>query len=333
MLIVVLSFVLYGCGPSAVKVSNAGTGMGTIVQTTLYVYDEDTGNTVWTDINDCLSAEEEWMSWRLEDSEIARINAAAGTEKGYEVQEELAVLLGEILEVSEKSDGALDVTIGSITQMWNLDSWAKGREEDFQVPVKEEIEKQLSFTGYDKVKIEKDTVYLPAYMQLDLGAVGKGIVCDSIGDYLRTQEGVTGAVITVGGSVVTYGSRPDGRNWMVAIAHPREEGAYLGALSLQGEQYVATSGDYERYVEKAGERYHHILDPATGYPADSGLCSVTIVSDSGLLSDALSTACFVLGKEKGLALVEEFDAEALFVTNHQELVMTEGMESIFVPED
>ena len=122
----------------------------------------------------------------------------------------------------------------------------------------------------------------------------------------------------------------NGSAWNVAIVHPREEGEYLGMLSLQGEWYVATSGDYERYVEKDGIRYHHIMNPKTGYPANSGVCSVTILSHNGLLSDALSTACFVLGLEEGLKLAEEFGVEALFVTKELEVIGTEGMEEYFV---
>lgn len=327
-------FVMTACEKGVIKVSEATTGMGTVVQKTVYVKEEENGKEVLAQISSYLQTyEEELLSWRESDSEIARINASAGAEQGYEVQsEKLFEYLQTVWEVSEQSEGALDVTVGTITRAWNIDEWATGDDELFQIPKEEELEALLQNVGYQKVLIEGGRVYLPAQMSLDLGAVGKGIVCDKIGEYLNSQDTVTGAVVTVGGSVVTYGTKPDGGTWNIAIVHPREEGTYLGKVSVQGEFYIATSGDYERYVEKDGIRYHHIMNPLTGYPADSDVCSVTIVSKSGLLSDALSTACFVLGCEEGLRLAEEFGAEALVVTKDLEIVMTRGMESIFISE-
>jgi thiamine biosynthesis lipoprotein len=324
--------VLTGCGKGTIKVSETTTGMGTVVQKTVYVKEEEAGKELFAEINSCLQLyEKELLSWRESESEIAKINASAGSEQGYEVQsEELMDCLQIIWQVSEKSNGALDVTVGMVTKAWNIDKWATGDKELFQMPDEEELRVLLQNVGYQKVRMEEGKIYLPVQMTLDLGAVGKGIVCDRIGEYLKVQDAVTGAVITVGGSVVTYGTKPDGGAWNIAIVNPRKEGYYLGKISVAGEYYIATSGDYERYVEKDGIRYHHIMNPLTGYPAESDVCSVTVVSDSGLLSDALSTACFVLGVQEGLKLVEEFGAEALFVTKESELVMTPGMESIFI---
>ncbi len=329
-----VSILFAGCKGGAVKVTDVSTGMGTVVQKTLYVEDSEAGEKTLKEIDASMTACEGMLSWRLENSVVAEINLTAGEAKGYAWKDSvLEKRFEKIWEISGKSNGALDVTIGEVTRLWNLDNWAGKDGIGFEVPAEAELVRLLANTGYDKVKIENGAIYLPENMALDLGAVGKGIACDIIGEYVKTQSTVKGAVITVGGSVVTYGSKPEGGNWNVAIVHPRKDGAYLGAISLQGEHYIATSGDYERYVEKDGVRYHHIMDPATGKPADSGLCSVTIVSDSGLLSDALSTACFVLGAEQGLILAKEFDAEALLVTEELEMVMTEGMKKIFVPEE
>ncbi|MGN1144872.1 MAG: FAD:protein FMN transferase, partial [Acetatifactor sp.] len=138
-----------------------------------------------------------------------------------------------------------------------------------------------------------------------------------------------GAVISVGGSVLTYGEKPDGDSWRVGILNPFDTSENLGYLSLTGQWCISTSGDYERFVEVDGIRYHHIIDPATGYPAQSGVSSVTVLTKDGLLSDALSTACFVLGVEKGSRLAEEFDAEVLFVDKSGEMHMSKGMEEYF----
>ena len=141
---------------------------------------------------------------------------------------------------------------------------------------------------------------------------------DMLKSYLSSTD-VKGAVVSVGGSILAYGSRDKaGSNWSVAIQHPRKENEFLGVIHLK-EGFISTSGDYERYFIKDGVRYHHILDAKTGYPCESGLISVTVVCESGLLSDALSTACFTLGLEKGEKLVEKYGAAAIFVTDDEQI--------------
>ncbi len=333
MVLLCLSVLLTGCGKGNIKLTSSGVAMGTVVQKTLYVNNEELGKDAMYEISAYVDMYDmEVLSWRSDISEVAKLNAAAGAEDGVELSEWLEEDLQKVWEISEKSGGALDVTVGQVTEAWKLDEWANSSVEirqEFQAPAQDEIDSLLEHVGYEKVEIRNGRIYLPEGMKLDLGAVGKGIVCDEIGDYLSSQMCATGAVITLGGSVVTYGAKPDGSPWQVAVAHPREDGAYLGTISLKGEYYVATSGDYERYVEVDGTRYHHIIDPTTGSPAQTDVCSVTIVSKSGLISDALSTACFVLGVEDGMALAEEFGAQALFVTKDLDVFMTEGMETFF----
>ena len=140
--------------------------------------------------------------------------------------------------------------------------------------------------------------------------------------------GVTSGLVSLGGNVQLLGAKPDGSAWKVAVESPDEDGNYLGILQAK-DKAVITSGGYERYFEKNGKKYHHIIDPATGYPADSGLISVTIVSDSGLLSDGLSTACFVLGKEKGEKLLETYGAEGVFIDQNKKVTVTKGLKDKF----
>ena len=162
---------------------------------------------------------------------------------------------------------------------------------------------------------------------LDLGAVGKGMGCDLIVDYLKTQPEVSGMILNLGGSsVLTYGQKPDGSAWKIALTDPRDtEGDYLGVITLEDGQFLSTSGDYEKYFMEDGKRYHHILDPETGYPVWNGLTSVTIVCDQGYLADGLSTACFVLGMEKAGPLLEKYGAEAVFVDEDKNVYVTDGM--------
>ncbi len=349
-----LAIALTGCGsPPIRQQTSVDTAMGTIVSQTLYVQETEwpASEEDWEELPEspCASVmgilkelEEQELSWRIEGSEVARINALADQGEAGEdlslgqgeqgIFASLSAAMGETLariwQVSMDSGGALDVTLGRLSRLWNLDGTDFSR-----IPEEGQVRDALKDTGFGRVQFPENGIWLPPGMQLDLGAVGKGIACDRVRAYLNSRPQITGAVVAVGGSVVTYGQKPDGSPWKVAIVHPREEGSYLGVLSLTGEQFVSTSGDYERYVTVDGVRYHHILDPATGYPARSGLCSVTIVCGSGLLADALSTACFVLGSEQGLDLAKSYGAEALLVEEDGTLRMTEGMREIFSAQE
>lgn len=191
----------------------------------------------------------------------------------------------------------------------------------------ERLEKTDKKTNTDE---SISSIYIEDQCTLDLGAVGKGIACDVAQNYLKQQKEVSGAVIAVGGSILLYGSKADGTNWNVAVQNPRgKDGEAMGVLSLSGTTNVSTSGDYEKYFMQNGKRYHHILDPSTGYPAESSLISVTVVSDNGLLSDGLSTACFVLGKEKGERLLETYGAEGVFIDQNKKVTVTKGLKDKF----
>lgn len=194
------------------------------------------------------------------------------------------------------------------------------------------LNKEISEATDKKTNTDEavSSIYIEDQCTLDLGAVGKGIACDVAQNYLKQQKEVSGAVIAVGGSILLYGSKADETNWNVAVQNPRgQDGEAMGVLSLSGTTNVSTSGDYEKYFMQNGKRYHHILDPSTGYPAESGLISVTVVSDNGLLSDGLSTACFVLGKEKGQKLLETYGAEGIFIDQNKKVTVTKGLKDKF----
>lgn len=337
-----------GCTLPAEKYESTGVGMGTIISRTVYV--RGNGKEVLQRINSLVEKTENEISWRLEGSDVSGINASAGSEAGYAVPKELAADLRTVWQISADSEGALDLTIAPVARLWDIDKWATAgtgetgmvqSDQMPQLPPKDEIKDKLSQVGYANVTIDDNMVYLPEGYMLDLGAVGKGMACDRILALLEDEMAplsatepisdravVQGAVISLGGNILTYGTKPDGSAWKVGIVDPFHTDTYLGTLTLIGTNFVTTSGDYERYVEVDGVRYHHILDPSTGYPADRGIRSVTIVSDNGLLGDALSTACFVLGQEKALELAKKYEAEILIVTKTGDLVMSEGMTKI-----
>lgn len=332
-----LTLFLGGCGQEGFqKLQSVDTAMGTVIQQTIFV----TGK--GTETEDILTLirklEEETLSWRLETAELYQVNQYAGSGKWLELSEELSRTLEQCLELTVSSDGAFDVTLGPVARLWDIDSWAAGgRTGSFQVPEAQALEQALALCGSERLTLqpfpeeECAILSLEEGAAMDLGAVGKGLALDEIFRYLEADAHVMGAVVSVGGSVLTYGEKPDGTAWRVGIADPRDPSENLGVLTLTGQWYISTSGDYERYVESNGVRYHHILDPATGYPADSGLSSVTVLAGNGLLSDGLSTACFVLGRERGMLLAQQYGVEALFVEKDGGIFMTPGMDELFQP--
>jgi thiamine biosynthesis lipoprotein len=309
---------LSGCGiKQADPYTNVDFAMGTVINQTIYS-DEDTTDEV---LDILVDIEDNMLSWRIDSSEIAKINDKAG-EGVVNVSEEVKDDLQTAINVGYDSEGALDITIGKLSRLWNIEG------ENPSVPKDFEIQGLLKDVDYKKLNITQEGIILPENTSIDLGAVGKGIGCDKIKEYFDSRQDVQGAVISVGGSILVYGTKPDNSNWKVGISDPRGEiGDVFAALTLSEESYVSTSGDYEKYFIQDGKRYHHILDPKTGYPSESGLISVTIVSNSGIISDCLSTACFVLGYEKSLPLLEKYNAQAIFVDSNKNVIATDGLKN------
>ncbi|MBR6478211.1 MAG: FAD:protein FMN transferase [Lachnospiraceae bacterium] len=319
------------------KVSLVDTAMGTILQGSVYVEgDRSQGEEILRDTFELVrSLEENLLSRRLETSEVWRIDESAHGTEGAEISKELADLLERCAAMTVDSQGAFDVSIGRLVALWRVDELAaQGAEEGAalvtKAPDESELQSAMDECGMEYVAVENGRIYLKNNVTLDLGSVGKGFALDRIAESLRSGEiGITGGIFSLGGSILTYGQKPDGMAWKVGVTDPKDPGKVLGYLSFTGDYCISTSGDYERYFEVEGVRYHHILDPKTGYPAENGIHGVTIFSKSGFLSDALSTACFVLGKEKGMALAEKYGAEALFVGEDDQIYMSEGMKAMF----
>ena len=309
--------------------------------------------------------ENEQLSWRKDSSIVSKINADAQKGTKTKLDSDMTSWVEDSLELAKRSEGAFDPTIGRLTRLWNIegDNPKVPSKQEIKNTLKdtgytkihlEKVESQNTATTKKNVdKNIKDntgknkeisgdkgknnstneavsSIYIEDQCTLDLGAVGKGIACDVAQNYLKQQKEVSGAVIAVGGSILLYGSKAGGSNWNVAVQNPRgQDGEAMGVLSLSGTTNVSTSGDYEKYFMQDGKRYHHILDPSTGYSAESGLISVTVVSDSGLLADGLSTACFVLGKEKGQKLLETYGAEGIFIDQNKKVTVTKGLKDKF----
>lgn len=304
----------------AEKYSDTDFAMDTVVSETLYT----SGDNINPEIG-CLlrNLEEQYLSWNCEDSEIYRINHSEGAP--VEVSSQLCDILEQTLELAEDSQGAFEPTMGKVIRLWDIGG------DDPEIPDEEELEALLDETGYENLIVNARQVTLKGGASLDLGAVGKGIGCDAVMDYLKNQEQVSGMILNLGGSsVMAYGEKNDQSPWRVAVRDPRDEdNGYLGAVTLEGGEFLSTSGDYEKYFIENGKRYHHILDPDNGYPVWNGLTAVTVICSSGLLADGLSTACFVLGVEEGTELLEKYDAEAMFVDEDHHIYLTSGMRERF----
>ena len=297
--------------------TNTDFAMDTVVSETLYTTGDDINSKLTSVLTD---VETNLLSWTNESSQIYKVNADSGKDK--EISDELSGYLERLLKIAKDSDP----TIGKLIRLWDIGG------ENQKIPEEAEIKNVLKDSGYQKVSLDGTTIRMDEGCSLDLGAAGKGIGCDSILEYLETQKDVSAALMNLGGSsVMTYGSKPDGSSWNVAVTDPRAENDddYLGVVALNGTEFLSTSGDYEKYFIEDGVRYHHIMDPSTGYPAKSGVTGVTVVCDTGLEADALSTACFVLGVEKGAQLLKTYGADGLFVDEDHHVYLTEGMKERF----
>ena len=259
-----------------------------------------------------LYLDEELLSRTNENSEIYAVNNGKA-----EISDELLMLLTVLKEIEQESGGAFCIGVAQLTDLWGIGT------DNARVPDEAEIKAAIGSCHDWTIDYDSKTLHLPEGVRLDLGAVGKGTACDYarlIASDLKCKE----SVLAVGGSVLLDGTNQK-EKFRVGIRDPLgESNEYCAVLEI-GEACVSTSGNYERFFEdENGRRYHHIFDPSTGYPADSGLMSVTVVTQSGTISDALSTACFVLGIEKSLPLLQRYNAEAVFITEDKEIITTYG---------
>ena len=219
------------------------------------------------------------------DGEIARLNA----EKKITASADTLALLTRAKEISAATDGLFSTTIAPLMEAWGFTSG------DYRVPDEAELSALLAHVDDEEIAISDSTVTIPADAKVDLGGIAKGFTSARVMEIFR-ENGIKNGILSLGGNVQALGTKPDGTLWRVGLQNPADERALFATLEL-ADKAVITSGAYERNFEQDGIVYHHIIDPRTGYPAESGLSSVTIVSDDGTLADGLSTALFIMGKE------------------------------------
>ncbi|MCQ2462910.1 MAG: FAD:protein FMN transferase [Clostridia bacterium] len=293
----------------------SAVAMGTVVSACIYGGDEKTAQDIIASIEET----EKLISRNIADSCVSLLNKNGQTD----VNGDVAYLFRLCKDVCSRSDGCFDITTGELSSLWDIGG------EKQRIPQKNEIEKALEKVDGTSVSVSNNTVKIKKGQTVDLGAAGKGFAADRAFEILE-KSGVKGAVVSVGGSILLYGRHnPSQQKWSVAVRDPFGSSSdYAGVLELSGG-YISTSGDYERYFEKNGKRYHHILSPFDGYPVDNGLKSVTIVADEGAVSDILSTACFVMDLKDGMKLADGLGVQAVFIDKNKNVYLTDGLKNCF----
>jgi thiamine biosynthesis lipoprotein len=313
---------LSGCKPTKAleKKSVVGFYFDTVITLSAYVDDDAVLKAA---LDEC-ARYEKLFSRTVEGSDVWRINNTTGP---VEVSPETAEMLTDALEIAKASGGAFDVTVEPETKLWNFET------DDPKLPDAQALQEAATHVGYQKLQVSGTTVTLPDDMGLDLGGIAKGYIADKLYKFLK-DKGVTSALINLGGNVLTVGRRAtDDQPWVVGIQDPKAENG-TNKLTVRAEDLsVVTSGNYERYFILDGVRYLHLLNPATGWPVNEGLDSVTILSKSSAMGDALSTACYVLGVDKGMELIKRFPGiDAIFIASDGTVTMTDGAKALVVDE-
>lgn len=297
-------------------------GMDTVVDIT--VYGENAQQAV-TKASEELVRLENLLSVTKDKSDIAKINQNAGATTA--VSAEVMGILSKAQAVSKQTGGIFDVTIYPVVKAWGFTT------DERHVPDRQTLQALLPYVDYKKLLLDPDenTVSMEQNMAVDLGGIAKGYASQKIADTLK-QNGIQSAVLSLGGNVQTIGRKPDGGNWGVAVEYPGTQKHF--ARVEVGETSLITSGAYQRYFEEDGKKYHHIIDPRTGMPADSGLKSATAVCGDPVLGDALSTALFIMGTKGAQEYYRQYGGfDYILLTEDDEVYITKGIENRFSLSD
>lgn len=320
-----LLFLMAGCSPVNEQAGGENIS-GERMDTQIFVLDTIVNFSIWDGSQTVLDEMtamcydyEKIFSKSIEGSDVYLLNHSNGNP--IEVSDDTIFLLNKCIEYSELSDGYFDATILPVKDLWDFKS------ENPKVPAESDIKAELTKVDYKNIGIEGNSVTLGHGAQVDFGGIAKGYIADKIYEYIKSQ-GIERAIINLGGNILMVGDKSPGNLWTVGIQHPDKNQNVSLATVRVANKSVVTSGVYERYFEIDGKVYHHLINPFTGWPADNGIQSVSIISDSSLDGDVLSTTCFVLGLEKGMELIESLDGiEAVYVLDGMEIVKSSGIDN------
>lgn len=265
---------------------------------------------------------EPMLSRVREDSDLYQLNSAGG--EICEVSADTYAAISEAVYYAKFTNGAFDPTMAVLADLWGIGT------EHARVPAEAEVKAALQQVGYQNIELLGDNrVRLHNGVRLDLGGIGKGYATDAVQKIYEEDADAWSVLARLGGNIGAFGANPnrDGGNWVVGIADPDNSAEFLATLAVQ-DLSVVTSGDYERFFEQNGKRYHHIFDPSTGYPAEKGLRSVTVIDENSTKADALTTALFTLGLEEGMRFCAAHQIAAVFVTADKEVYTTEQVDKV-----
>ena len=325
LLLILLSSLIGGCSKnnkSSDPITNSEILMGTVVTVTLY---DSIDKSILTKVFDKVKDLESILSINENGTLVDKINENAGISP-VKVDDDTFTIIKKGIEYSNLTNGLFDISIGPLVKLWSIGL------PEAKVPTLEEINEKLPLINYNDIEINEDekTVFLKRKgMMIDLGGIAKGYTADIISNIL-TEEGVKSAIINLGGNVYTHGTKVNGTNWNIGIQNPfSDRGDIVGTISISNKSIV-TSGIYERYIDQDGVKYHHILNPKTGYPYDNEIAGITIISDNSVDGDALSTSVFAMGLDNGLEFINTLNGiDAIFVTKNNKVYITDGIKDIF----
>lgn len=329
-LLLILITTLIGCNKNTTStsepISRTELFMGTVIKITLY---DSNDSTILDKAFDKVAEIESLVSINESGTELDKVNDFAGISP-VEVTSTTYEIVEKGLEYSKLSNGDFDITIGPLVKLWNIGL------DGAKVPTQEEINSVLPLIDYNLLELneEDNTIFLKNKgMMIDLGSIAKGYAADEISRIL-TEDNVNSAIIDLGGNIYAHGIKPSGQAWNIGIQNPfNTRGDIIGVLKVKNKT-VVTSGIYERYIEKDGIKYHHLLNPNTGYPFENNIAGVSIVTDKSTDADALSTTVFAKGLEEGLKFVESLsNVDAIFITKDNKVYITDGIRDSFTLEN
>ena len=314
-----LCFALTACGGNENPERKTITAMDTVV--TLTAYGSNAAKAIDAAETEIFRLDTE-LSRANENGDIYPLNKN-GTGN---VSDETAYVINTALEICSSTDGAFDITVAPVMDIWGFFG------QNYRVPDENELQEELKRVNCENIEIENNSITLRNNAMIDLGGIAKGYASDKLVEVFKNNK-IKSALISFGSAIQAIGKKPDGSNWRIGIADPEKSDDYIAMLELN-DKCIATSGSYEQVFEENGQRYHHIIDPKTGYPANNGLASVSVICDNAARADALATALFVMGMDKATEYYRnDGGIDLIFVTDDKKIYYTDGIEgSLSIPD-
>lgn len=307
---------LCSCSAEGEEICNI-TAMNTLIQIRVFGNYAEKNKQAVSLFKTEIEKEEQLFDANLPESDVARIN---NSENGCEVDVLTAELINKAVYAAELTDGAFDITVMPVLKLWGFNDG------NYCVPKDGDINKVLEKTGSDKITVDGNYIKKESGVEISLGGVAKGFLGDKI--LQIAEENDITAIVSLGGNIVLCGDNNEKGCWSVGVKNPLDTQTIACSFECDGGFSVVTSGAYERYFEKDGEIYHHIIDTETGKPAKSDLLSVTVIGTDGAMCDALSTALFASGKNKAVAFAKENNGfEYIFITDKNEIIVSDGIKN------